>query len=1030
MTEEIKILGLDIGPNSVGWALIGCVGTSDAPGRLIDAGVRVFAEGVDRTPQGLEQSKNAARRMARSARRVHQRRNRRKASLKAVLQKAGLLPVEADALAMTMKEDPYALRATGIKEKLEPFQVGRALYHIAQRRGFKSNRKSEKSKDDGDVQKGIDSIRDRMIEAGSATLGEYLAKGRGAGERIRGQYTHRGMYEDEFNRLWERQGGYHPAALTEAARKDAHNAVFFQRHYDIRERWGKDLEGLPKGANAHRAPELGPCEYEKDEKRSPRATWHAQRFRLLQKVNDLRVTDTETGEIRGLEPAERAKLIDGLGQKKELPFDEMRKLLGLSASSRFNHEGGKNKKLKGNSTEWNLRVALKKGYDGLNADRADRRDEMITALIEEEDEDRLLQKAEREWGLDKKAAERLVKSRLEGGYLHLSVKALKRLLPFLEEGKDYMAAVEAAGYERKDQRGVCTKGKLLVTDLPTHTNPLVGASLHQVRKVVNAVVRTYGGAPHIIRVELIRELKADAERREEMIWEQRDNEKINNEAKRRLTEEFGVEDPTGEDVLRLRLWEECKRECPYTGRPIPKEALLDPEAVEVEHIIPHTRSLNNSYMNKTLCWTGENRAKSDKTPWEFYSHDEDRWHGIIKRASRLPDKKKERFFMKEVPDDFISRQLNDTAYIAREARSLLEKVSGKDNVQAATGGSTAEMRRLWGLNSVLGGRGAKNRDDHRHHAVDAIVVALTTHRILKEVSAASKRGRRIRDFPAPWHGFRDEVKEKMTGIVVSHRVRRKVSGPLHEETNYGKLKKKNEKGYPLYANRKSLQDLKPTEMEKIADKNVREVIVNHLKAHGVDLEAKGCERTPMWKMAMGKDNPPYMPNRKGARVPIKKVRLHRTSGVMIDLGYRAVEPGKNHHVVIFEHTEGKKKGQWDGDVVSLFEAARRLEEARRGKTNVPVIRRDVGEGKRFVMSLSIGDMVRIGAGTSAQYWKVQKMDANKQIALRPQTYAGKVSDSDRFPLILRKNPKTLGEIEGGCVKITVDPLGRVTEAHD
>ena len=136
-------LGLDIGSKSIGWALLA---TSQEP-TIIDIGVRVFPEGVERDTKGLEKSKNATRRDARGSRRVHQRRRSRREDLVQTLREAKLLPVdEAELFELLKQKEPYELRAKGMDEQLAPYDFGRVLYHINQRRGFKSNRKSSKGK--------------------------------------------------------------------------------------------------------------------------------------------------------------------------------------------------------------------------------------------------------------------------------------------------------------------------------------------------------------------------------------------------------------------------------------------------------------------------------------------------------------------------------------------------------------------------------------------------------------------------------------------------------------------------------------------------------------------------------------------------------------------------------------------------------------------------------------------------------------------------------------------------------------------
>ncbi len=1013
MVGEKVVFGLDIGTNSIGWAVVEGLaskkGSTLKGNKLVDAGVRVFPEGVERSSQGTEQSPNVKRREARASRRLHQRKSQRLLDLRAILSKHGLAPKDEEGWKMFLHKDPYGLRAKGLDEKLDLEELGRAFYHIAQRRGFKSNRKTDRAdKETGKVLEGISRLQKDIESAGCRTLGEYLFRLKSSGSRpVRGHYTHRSMYIDEFNKLWQKQSSYYRDVLNNSLKEKIFDAIFYQRSMKVQ----KHLVGM--------------CEYEKSKKRSSRGTWYAQRFRMLQDINNLKIIDTATGEIQErLTDEQRHKLKELLDRRKEATFDRIRKHLGLPDTCVFNFERDhKRAKLKGNVTEWELRQVFKNRYDKLPVEM---RDEVIRELIFIEDEDVLRRHAIEKWGLDEEATRRLLKVRLERGYFHLSEKAIKKLLPHLEEGYRYIEAVGRAGYKRRDERDVKEVDILKSKDIQELNNkinnPLVRIALYQVRKVVNALVRAYG-RPDEIRVEMVRELKLPAIRRTEIMKEQKENQRINEEARKRLVEEFGIPNPSRDDVIKYRLWEECKHQCPYTGRPIPKESLFT-EDWDIEHILPLSRSLDDSYANKTLCWAEENRKyKHNRTPYEAYGHDDTRWADILRRIAHLPKTKRNRFYMKEIPEDFISRKLNDTAYMARQTRELLEKVVGKGRVKISKGGVTAMLRRLWGLNSILGTMNDKNREDHRHHAIDAIVIALTTDSVIKEISrrSAGQRGIRGVKLKTPWDGFRDDVKRKIQEMVVSHRVRRKISGALHEEMNYGIIGATGEGGQPLYAVRKPLNAITRKELDYIADRRIKELILEHLANHGVDIN-RDNETSMGWKKAMDPSDPPYLPNRSGTPVPVKRVRLHKPSSAMIHLGYRAVESGNNHHIVIYEYTSGKKKGQWDGEVVSMFEASRRA------KTGEPIIRRDVGEGRKFIMSLSANEMIRIKDGELAGFWRVQKMTISKQVIFRPHFLGGKLKDTDKPPSILRRSPSSLKDM--GAEKVCIDPTGRVYRAND
>ncbi len=1009
--ETELVLGLDLGTNSAGWALIeqsvDGAGTAK-PIRLVDAGVRVFPEGIEAKSN---ESRNVARRAARGMRRQHDRRNRRRDALRHRLQRAGLLPREKTELAAVLGANPYALRARGLDEKLGPFDLGRALYHLGNRRGFKSNRKTERKsnkKDKETVLTGITDLQKNIERAKARTLGEYLSRIDPFKERLRCRYTSRAMYEHEFDALWDAQRPHHPAILTDDLRRQIRETIFNQRPLKVQ----KNL--------------VGKCELEPTRKRAPKGFWYAQQFRLLQDVSHLEFPDAETGEIRKLNDGERKELIAELQKKETMTFDQIRKALGMLEGQKFNFETANHRnKLKGNTTEARLRKDLGKNYDNLTAET---RDEIVRDLLYLDDPKAIRRHAIDRWKISEEAAEKLAGRDLESGYLHLSERALRRLIPHLQQGLSYMDAVVAAGYERPDQRKIEVRDQLTREDMPDLRNPIVTVAMNQTRRLVNAIVRAHG-KPARIRVEMARDLKVSLKKRSEILSENKKNREENEQTDKILEQDFRIANPSRDDRVRYRLWKEAGYTCPYSGKTIPKESLFSPDW-EVDHILPLPLSGDDSYLNKVLCATAANRDKGDRTPWQAWHGDEKRWDEILHRSKTLPWPKRKRFEVTEIDTDkFIARQLNDTRYIAREARSYLETLTGKNGVQIGKGAVTAALRRRWGLNGILSDSGEKTRADHRHHAIDAAVIALTTPAVVKRMSQLSALGRRPEDagFPPPWEHFRDDVKRRIETMIVSHQALRGLRGALHEETNYGITGLKDEKGQELFAVRKSLAALTQSELERIADETVREIVKTHLRAHGADPEARSAEKTAQWKTAMTPPNFPTLPNGNGAPVPIKKVRLHKPSGGMIKMKnregieYRAVESGSNHHIVIFEYTaEGKKKGRWDGEVVSTFDAAQRI------RRREPIINRDVGQGKKFVMSLSANEIIKITENGAANYCRVQKIDAgNMRITLRPHNDSRKSEDKEFEKTISIGPLKKLAPI-----KVTIDPLGREYTACD
>jgi len=985
-------LGLDIGSNSIGWALL----DRDKKPSIIDMGVRVFPEGVDRDTKGLEKSKNATRREARGVRRIHQRRNLRKELLLSTLQTAGLLPKNESDLRSLFHTGPYQLRKKGLDDKLESYEFGRVLYHLSQRRGFKSNRKSGKAKEDSVVIKGANTLQAEIDNKKYRTIGEYFAGLNPKEKRIRGRYTFRSMYEKEFDLLWAKQLEFYPQVLTEDLRKKVRDVIiFFQRPL-------KPTDEL-----------IGDCELEPGEKRCPRGDWHARQFRILQDVNNLIIQNPD-GMEQKLTADQRKILLDELGQKEKLPFDKIREKLGLIETQKFNAEYRVSKKgkrvesLKGDNFSWAMRsknIFGPKVWDEMDEAEKIKLNEW---LVEFED-DQLKEKLQSEYGFDDKKIEAVLKISLPQGYMSFSRKAIQKLIPYMKQGMLTPEALDAAYPDRNKKEGVEEKEKL---DLPEDLrNPIVNKALFEVRKIVNTIVREYG-KPARIKIEMARDVQGSRRQREELHWKQRENEERNEDARKRLKEDIGISNPTRDDVIKYNLWVECGKRCPYTGKQISQETSFgqNPE-FQVEHILPYDRSLDDSYMNKTLCEVHENiHVKKNQTPYEAYSHDPEKYEQIKQNTKVLPWPKRQKFLQKEIDlDQHIARELNDTRYICKEVVKYLKKLGVY--VSGTRGKITGELRHQWGLDGIFEELGTRRDDDHRRHAVDAVVVGVTENEHLRKL-ARSKYSVTGERFDPPWSVFREEVREKVKHINVSHRVQRKVSGKLHEETNYGATDKKG-----LYVFRKELKELTLPMVDKIVDTVVREIVKGRLTEKSIDLTGSGKPPKEVW------NEPLYMKcKREDKKVPIKKVRVYNLAKSVIAMKdrsghiYRYVEPGSNHHIEIFEYIDKKGKAKRDGKVVTMFEAVQR---SQKGES---VVQKEHGPGNKFICSLAINEMLMLDLEDgSKQPYRVEKISQNKQIFFQPHTYGGELKDHPPIS-------KMPNQLKG--YKVTVDPLGRIRWAND
>ncbi len=1029
------VLGLDLGARSIGWAAI-VLPSEGRPGRILGAGVRVFEAGMGGAiEQGREESRAVARRTARLARRQIRRRRQRARQLYHALAEAGLLPPvshkprepvftaiqealnEVDQLLRkkhaadpASHQLPYLLRARALDHKLEPIELGRALYHLGQRRGFKSNRKA-KSKDTdeekGKVYSGIRELDQRL--QGKRTLGEYLASVSPEQERIRARYTHRKMYEEEFEAIWTAQEPHHPE-LTGELKKKVHHILFHQR---------------PLQDSGHL---IGRCEWDPNERRAELWRLEYQRFRLLQAVNHLRVLDANKVE-RQLTPDQRAALIARLETEKDLNFKRARKLLGIPEEYKFSIEEGGETKFKGDAVAAQFSTHVGAAWTSAAPEFRAALVEVLAAATTDEEAAQVLQNR---CGLTPDAARGAAEQiSLPSGYASLSLKALRAVLPYLEQGLSVQEARQAAGLQIVRTSPVFDL--LPPVNDPDKAgidvyNPAVKRSLTEMRKVVNAVVREWG-KPDEIHIETARELRKTKEQRQKDVKINRDREKDNEAAELQVKQEAGLTKVGRREIEITKLYHECGGICPYSGKPLGglSSILNGTGHVHVEHIIPRSYSLDDSYGNLTLATVEANAEKGNRTPWEAFGGDETRWNEIIERVKafkgRDAHRKLKLFQIRETGkakliEEFGSRQLNDTRYASRLAATYLgllyggEIANGSRKVLKATGQITSTLRGLWRLNEILSGDSNKSRDDHRHHAIDAAVLALTSQGWIQRLSEASERAwaerkRRYASVEPPWVGFKEDLRDLIGKMHISHRPDHRVTGALHKESFYTEPET-NAHGGQVVRIRKPVQNLGSDDVARIVDPGVRARVEAKLAEVG---DAKKLE-----------NNWPTLPNRNGSPINIKSVRIELNRAVH-PLGrgrkLRYAEGGETHHVEVREASERGKRA-WHGDIVSMSEAAERIVKGQ------PVVNRSDSDECGFLFSLCKDDTIELRdpKGEKSGVWVVKKIWSNQQVILVPEHDARRERERDEYA------PRASGLARLAARKVVIDPLGRVWEAHD
>lgn len=906
-------LGLDLGTNSIGWCLIE-IDTQDRVRRVIDGGVRRMtpSDEAGRDPKS-KQSLAADRRLKRQMRRRRERFKRRQQALIRALTAGGLMPRDHAERRKLDVRDPYALRAEALNRALTPYELGRALFHLNQRRGFQANRIAE-GDEDGAMKAGMARLREALEEPVNGkkarTLGEWqylrlqeeTARLRdpsitcaqrtevfSAREGVRfrprkegaktvyGLYPDRAMVEHELNRIIEAQLPHHPVlagtplADVDERRRNQPTLADRIKHIIIDQR--------PLKAQL-----AGRCTLNPAEERAPKALASFQRFRILADLATVRV-ERPGRRSRPLNVQERDMLAGLLmGRASEVKWDAMRKALANSADwdaeCRLNYENTNRKGFDPDlvaATMAGPKVGFK-AWRGL--DRV-KQDAIIRRLLTEEDTVEVVAFLCAELSVDEETAAKIAAVRLPQGYGNLGETALGNLNDAMEnEITDwvdpdtgevtttylgYDDAVRSAYGDRKHHSDLHPGKDELFDRLPYYgdvltrqviarpnapegsmeargrvPNPTVHIGLNQLRRVVNAIIEEYGKPDEIV-IELGRELKMTKDQKDKRTKQQAENTKANERRKKVVAElnaayrgktaddddvalvEFG-----GETRLRMRLYDELpadERVCVYSGRPITQTDLFN-GSVEVDHILPFSQTLDDGFSNKVLCFIAANREKGARTPAEAF--DEVKAREIEERAERLfPGSKAWRFkpdamerFLRD-HNDFLARQLTDSQHLARLAKTYLSHIVPDNKVWAVPGKLTATLRGLWGLDHLLGTdnapRGRKNRNDHRHHLVDAFVIACATRGYLKRISdlAAQAEGDidgarlfRRQTVPAPWDveeqpgqlvwpDGRNALREVLAKTVVSHRADHGIdpkakrngsaqtTGRLHEETAYG-----------------------------------------------------------------------------------------------------------------------------------------------------------------------------------------------------------------------------------------------------
>ena len=900
-----KILGLDIGISSIGWALIH---EEDNNNEIVGMGCRIIplsTEDKDEFSSGNKISKNQKRTSNRAKRRAYDRYQLRRKNLTDFLIKHNMF----DTSLFNLKPlELWGLRAKAVTEKVSLIELGRILYHLNQKRGYKSSRSDEnidkkESEYVAEVKNRYQEIKDEGLTIGQKFYKELC---KNQFYRIKQQVFPREAYIEEFETILKKQKEFYPSIITDDFILQLRDEIiYYQRKIKSQKGlvsicefegfWTKNKEGNFVFAGPKVAPKSSPL---------------FQVCKIWETLNTLTLKNKKGEELK-IPTNKKVELFNFLNYNEKLSEDKLFKILELKKEDGWYGNKQTERGIQGNITIKELSKFIDKESDLLNFKLDIIEDDKETFLVNKKtgevtqsnktyyvssnfehqplyqlwhtiysisDIDECKNVLIKKFNIDAKLAEDLAKIDFtKYGYGNKSAKAMRKIIPYLLQGYVYSDACQFAGYNHSNSLTKEEKlERLLIEKLPSLPKnslrqPVIEKIMNQLINVVNAIIEKYG-KPDEIRIELARELKKSKEERNETFKYLNKREKENEEIKKRLQDEYGLR-ATRNNVIKWRLFQEINGKdskvnasCIYCGKAFGITDALKGNNVDVEHIIPKSLLFDDSQSNKTLSHRECNEAKGNKTAYDYMKgKGEVEFQNYLERVANLyklkviGKAKRDKLLMpaNKIPTDFIERQLRETQYIAVKAKEILNQIC--NNVYSTSGNVTEYLRRIWGWDDLLMNlqmpiykelgltkieewetndgqihkkeviKDWSKRNDHRHHAIDALVIACTKQGFIQRINKLSSDGNRDEMFKEVGNNKgkgnllekylvaqkpfdTKQVEDKVAEILISLKAGKKVAtlgkrkikksgkkvvvqnniivprGPLSEESVYGKIK--------------------------------------------------------------------------------------------------------------------------------------------------------------------------------------------------------------------------------------------------
>lgn len=941
-----NILGLDLGTNSIGWALIEVDAEKYKPLRILGMGSRIIPLGTDDKTQferGQSITKNQDRTKARTQRKGYDRKQLKKSedfkySLKKELEKFGIYP---DSVLMNLPMlDLWKLRSDAASEPISVEQLGRIFYMLNQKRGYKSAR-SEANADKKDTDY-VAEVKGRyaLLKEENKTIGQHfynkLSTSFSNNEyyRIKEQVFPREAYLEEFDTIVNIQKKSHDFLTEETINRLRNEIIYYQRKLKSQkglvsvcefEGFEKEIENTEKSNN--KIVFVGP-------KVAPKTSPLFQLCKIWEVVNNitLKVKNPEGSKYKWSDYSptleQKEKIANYLSINSILSYAELLKILELRKDNVFANKQVQ-KGIQGNITYAEINSILddesllqfgisieESNNEALLVDKKtgeileEKKKLIVSKDFEKEplyqlwhtiysikDLDECREALIKRFNLEEGIADKL--SRIDfnkQAFGNKSAKAMRKILPYLMEGFGYDKACSLAGYNhsnsltKDEQESREVKEKLELLPKNSLRQPVVEKIINQMINVVNAIIDEYG-KPNEIRLELARELKQSKDERDQADKANSNNKKQNDLIAQRLSA-MGIA-ATKKYIQKYKFifpakdkkWKEADvvNQCIYCGEHFNLSEALTGDNFDVDHIVPKALLFDDSQTNKVLVHRHCNSKKLDKTAYDYiakkgeaeldrYIQRVDDWfsRGILSygKMQRLKVSfeeyqerkklKKETEADKKLWENFIDRQLRESQYIAKKSRQILEQICNKVTVTEGT--VTAKLRKIWGWDDVLMNLQMSKykslgqtemiewtsehgkilhkkeqiinwtkRDDHRHHAVDALVIACTKQGYIQRINtlnASEVRNEMLKEVEEAKIQYNEkltllekyfntekpfttsEVEKEADKILISFKAGKKVAtiskfkakgknkeqgvivprGALHEQSVYGKIK--------------------------------------------------------------------------------------------------------------------------------------------------------------------------------------------------------------------------------------------------